>query len=209
MRSSARAVPILALTVLPVLAACGPATQHGTTKLWSYDVAGKGPVVVLIGDSAGPGVWEKQFPVLAKSFEVVNYAPVPGAGADVLNEMLDHLVVTKASLIALGTGATTAIDFTLAHPDRVESLVLVSPHLANAHGALVDIKAPLLLIVGTKGDSQAVLGVDTLRAHLGGVQTITMPGVGHQVNVERAKSFNSVVQEFLFHIHPEAAPRQS
>ena len=133
----------------------------------------------------------------------------PFASGDALNALLDHLAVTKASLIALGAGAAPAIDLTLAHPDRVEALVLVSPHMANEHGTLTDIKAPLLLVVGTKGDSGAVLGIDTLRAHLGGVQTITMPGAGHQVNAERATSFNTVVQEFLFRIHPEAAPHHS
>jgi pimeloyl-ACP methyl ester carboxylesterase len=196
---------ILFLTALS--AGCIPSTQHGTVSGLSYDVSGKGPVVVLVADSAGRAAWDKQFPVLAKSFEVVRYEPF--ATSDALTALLDHLAISKTSLIALGAGAAPAIDLTLAHPDRVEALVLVSPHMANEHGTLADIKAPLLLVVGTKGDSAAALGIDTLRAHLGGVQTITMPGAGHQVNAERDKSFNMVVQEFLFHIHPEAAPRHA
>jgi pimeloyl-ACP methyl ester carboxylesterase len=190
-----------------VLVACGPSTHHGTVSGLTYDVSGSGPVVVLIADSAGRTVWDKQFPVLAKTFEVIRYEPV--ATADALTALLDHLAVKKASLVALGAGAPAAIDLTLAHPDRVEALVLVSPHMTNEHGTLTDLKVPLLLVVGTRGDSAAVLGVDTLRAHMGGVQTVTMPGAGHQVNVERFKSFNTVVQEFLFHIHPEVVPHRS
>ncbi|HWZ59608.1 MAG TPA: hypothetical protein VNW46_11595 [Gemmatimonadaceae bacterium] len=173
----------------------------------TYDVSGSGPVVVLIADSAGRTVWDKQFPVFARTFEVIRYEPV--ATADALNALLDHLAVKKASLIALGAGAPPAIDLTLAHPDRVEALVLVSPHMTNEHGTLTDLKVPLLLVVGTRGDSAAVLGVDSLRVHMGGVQTVTMPGAGHQVNVDRFKSFNTVVQEFLFHIHPEVVPHRS
>jgi pimeloyl-ACP methyl ester carboxylesterase len=195
---------LLALLVLAT--ACGPSVQHGTVDGLSYDVAGQGPVVVLIADSAGRAVWKNQLKTLDKSFEVVQYDPI--GTPDALIALLDHLGVPKASLVALGAGAPVALDATMAHPDRVEGLVLVSPHMANEHTALVAIKQPLLLVVGTKGDSAAVLGLDTLRAHIGSAETITLPGGGHQVNVDRAKSFNTVVQEFLFHIHPEAMPRK-
>jgi pimeloyl-ACP methyl ester carboxylesterase len=193
--------------LLLVLTACGPEVHHGTVNGLSYDVAGSGPVIVLIPDSAGRAVWKDQFKVLAKSFEVIQYEPF--ATSDALIALLDHLGVTKTSLIALGAGAPTALDATSAHPDRVEALILVSPHLANEHNTITAVTPPVLLIVGTKGDSGAVLGLDTLRAHLAGVETVTMPGASHQVNVDRAKSFNTVVQEFLFHIHPEAAPHRS
>jgi pimeloyl-ACP methyl ester carboxylesterase len=195
---------ILALTLLT---ACGPMVHHGTVNGASYDVAGTGPVVVLIPDSAGRPVWAQQFKVLAKSFEVVQYEPF-GTAAD-LTALMDHLGATKASIVALGAGATPALDLTLTQPERVESLVLVSPHLQSEHAPFVAIKPPVLLIVGTKGDSAAELGLDTIRAHLGGVETITMPGAGHVVNAERAKSFNTALQEFLFHVHPEAMPRHS
>jgi pimeloyl-ACP methyl ester carboxylesterase len=192
--------------LLLVLTACGPTTQHGTTNGLSYDVAGAGPIVVLIADSAGRPVWAKQFPELAKTFEVVQYEPT--ASADGLTALLDHLHIPKATLVALGSGAGPAIDVALAHPDKVEGLVLVSPHLPPGR-ALSDLKSPTLLVVGTRGDSAAILGVDSLRAHIGGIETITMPGAGHQVNVDKAPSFNRVVQEFLFHIHPEAMPHKA
>jgi pimeloyl-ACP methyl ester carboxylesterase len=196
-------VSILLGSIL-LVTACGPSTQHGTVNGIAYDVAGAGPIVVLVADSAGRAVWAKQFAALAKSFEVVQYDPADGLAA-----VLDHLHIAKTTLIALGAGAGPAIDVTLAHPDRIEGLVLVSPHLAATHGALGDLKTPMLLIVGTHGDSAAGLGVDSLRAHVGGVATITMPGAGHQVNVDKAPSFNRVVAEFLFKLHPEAAPHRS
>jgi pimeloyl-ACP methyl ester carboxylesterase len=200
---------ILALTLLAAcgLTACGPTVRHGTVNGLSYDVAGTGPVVVLIPDSAGRLVWAQQFKVLAKSFEVVQYEPF-GTVTD-LTALMDHLGVTKASIVALGAGVTPALDLTLTQPERVESLVLVSPHMGNEHTPFVAIKPPVLLVVGTKDDSAAELGLDTIRAHLGGVETITMPGASHLVNADRAKSFNTALQEFLFHVHPEAMPRHS
>jgi pimeloyl-ACP methyl ester carboxylesterase len=195
------------LLALILLTACGPMVHHGTVNGLSYDVAGTGPVVVLIPDSAGRPVWTQQFKLLAKSFEVIQYEPF-GTVTD-LTALMDHLGVTKASIVALGAGVTPALDLTLAHPERVESLVLVSPHMAGEHTPLVALKPPVLLIVGTKGDSAAELGLDTIRAHLGGIETITMPGAGHLPNADRAKSFNTALQEFLFHVHPEAMPRHS
>jgi pimeloyl-ACP methyl ester carboxylesterase len=196
----------LTLFALALATACSPSTQHGTAGGLSYDVTGTGPVVILVADSAGRSAWAQQFHALAKSFEVVQFEPV--ATADGLMALLDHLRVPKATLIALGAGAGPAIDLALAHPDRVEGLVLVSPHLATPH-AVTGLKTPLLLVVGTKGDSSAILAVDTLRAHVPGVETITMPGAGHLVNADKAPSFNRVVQEFLFHIHPEVMPHHS
>jgi pimeloyl-ACP methyl ester carboxylesterase len=196
-------VPI-ALTLL-VLTAC---VQHGTIGNLTYDVAGKGAVVVLIADSAGRTVWNGQFKALAKNFEVVRYDPT--GTADALGALLDHLAVRKASLVALGSGAAPALDFTIAHPDRVEGLALVSPHLAAEHTPIpASFSQPVVVIVGTKGDAASELGLDTLRSHIGGVEAVTMPGATHQVNVDRAKSFNAVLLQFLYRIHPEPISRSS
>jgi pimeloyl-ACP methyl ester carboxylesterase len=201
--------PQLVLLLAPLLlVACGPSVTHGTTGPLTYDVAGKGPVVVLIPDSAGRAVWAGQFKALAKNFEVVQYDPT--GNADALGALLDHLAITKASLVALGSGAVPALDYTIAHPDRVEGLMLVSPHMAAEHTPIpASLPQPVSIVVGTKGDSAAELGLDTLRAHLGGVEAVTMPGATHQVNVERAKSFNAVLLQFLYRIHPEPIAHSS
>lgn len=193
-----------ALTLL-VLTAC---VQHGTIGDVTYDVAGKGPVVVLIPDSAGRTVWNGQFKALAKNFEVVRYDPT--GTPDALGTLLDHLAVRKATLVAIGSGAVTALDFTIAHPDRVEGLALVSPHLAAERTPIpASFSQPVVVVVGTKGDSASELGLDTLRSHIGAVEAVTMPGATHQVNVDRAKSFNAVLLQFLYRIHPEPIARSS
>jgi pimeloyl-ACP methyl ester carboxylesterase len=197
--------PALALLALT---ACGPIAHHGTTGNVAYDVAGKGPVVVLIADSAGRAVWKGQFKAMAKNFEVVQYDPTGDASA--LGALLDHLAITKATLVALGSGAVAALDYTVAHPDRVEGLMLVSPHLAAEHNPIPSsLTLPVTIVVGTKGDSASDLGLDSLRAHIGGVEAVTMPGATHQVNVDRVKSFNAVLLQFLYRINPEPISRAS
>ena len=45
--------------------------------------------------------------------------------------MLDALDVERATLVGLSSGAEIALDFTLAHPARVEGLVLASPGVSG------------------------------------------------------------------------------
>ena len=86
-------------------------------------------------------MWDDQFAALSEHFRVIRY-DVRGFGgsvrperlysdADDLDGLLDYLKVTKAHIVGLSLGGRIALDFAVAHPTRVNSLVLAGPGLAG------------------------------------------------------------------------------
>jgi pimeloyl-ACP methyl ester carboxylesterase len=204
--------PSLASLAVVALAACGPATQTGSATATdgsavTYAVAGTGPAVILVGDSnATTTAWTSEFKRFAGSFRV---ARIDGTATPAsLVAVLDSLQVRAATVIALGRGAATALTVARTHPDRVEALVLVSPHLDGTDPTFAPYAGPTLLVTGTVGDPAGARGIDSLRAHLGTVSTVTIPGGGHAVPTDHAKAFTGAVLEFLYKNHPEALPHE-
>jgi pimeloyl-ACP methyl ester carboxylesterase len=113
----------------------------GGTRLF-YEVKGAGePVVLIHGGQMDSRMWDDQFAVLAKQFNVIRY-DVRGYGgsfqpdqlysdADDLAGLLDYLKVKNAHVVGLSLGGRVAIDFAMAHPKRVKSLTLAGPGLAG------------------------------------------------------------------------------
>jgi pimeloyl-ACP methyl ester carboxylesterase len=113
----------------------------GGTRLF-YQVKGSGPAVVLIhGGQLDCRMWDDQVPALARNCKVIRYdvrgyggSPRPDilySNVDDLAGLLDYLKITKAHIIGLSLGGRIAIDFALAHPARVSSLVLAGPGLSG------------------------------------------------------------------------------
>jgi len=107
--------------------------------------AGAGaPVVLVHGWPQHWWAWRHVVPALAPHARLVmidlrgfgwSDAP-PGAYAkqtlaDDLLAVLDALAIPKAHLVGLSLGGRIAIDFTLAHPDRVASLVAVAAGMSG------------------------------------------------------------------------------
>jgi pimeloyl-ACP methyl ester carboxylesterase len=114
----------------------------GRDKLWAEDSEGAGPVVVLLHPGiADARVWDPVWPELARScrvirYDVRGYAKSPPATENYtlvadLRAVLDQRGVTGAHLVGTSMGGATAIDFALAEPDRVESLVLLCPGVSG------------------------------------------------------------------------------
>ncbi len=210
MRRSARTLTVTtALTA--ALLACGPATHHGSATgtdgaTVSYAVAGAGPAVVLLGDSnATASTWTDEFTRFAASFQV---ARIDGTVTPAtIVAVLDSLHTPAATLVALGRGAAAALAVARTQPARVDALVLVSPHLDGTDPTFAPYAGPTVLVTGTVGDPQGARGIDSLRAHLGTLSTVTIPGAGHAVPTDHAKAFTGAVLEFLYRNHPEALPQ--
>jgi pimeloyl-ACP methyl ester carboxylesterase len=118
----------------------GTVAVNGTTLY--YEAAGQGPVVVLLhAGNLDHRVWDPQFLPLARDHRVIRYdlrgygrsgpADAPYAAHDDLSALLDALRVRQASLVGLSGGGRIAIDFALAHPERVDRLVLASTGLSG------------------------------------------------------------------------------
>lgn len=106
-----------------------------------YEVFGAGFPIVLIHDGlAHSAVWDAQVANLASDYLVIRYdrrgygrSDQPaGPYSDVadLDTLINHLGIQRAILVGSSSGGGLAINYTLAHPERVEALVLV--------GAVVD-----------------------------------------------------------------------
>lgn len=110
-----------------------------------YHEAGRGPALVLLHGS-GPGVsgWSNfrgNLPVLSQGFRTL-VPDMPGFGlsdrveldrayprvaADSIRFLLDSLGIDKAHVLGNSMGGYVAAELALAHPDRVERLVLMGP----------------------------------------------------------------------------------
>jgi 3-oxoadipate enol-lactonase len=114
-----------------------------------YEVTGTGAPLVLIhsiGLSTRQG-WRAQVPVLARSHRVVTY-DIRGLGESAAGEerlsiatfaadlaaLMDHLGIERAALMGVSLGGFIAQAFTLASPERVSALVLVSTACRIAAG---------------------------------------------------------------------------
>ena len=105
-----------------------------------YESAGEGVPLVLCHEFAGDmRAWEPQIRFLARRYRVVawNYRGYPpsdapeapeayspeGFVADLLG-LVDGLGIDRAHLAGLATGGNLVLDFAIAHPDRVRSLIV-------------------------------------------------------------------------------------
>ena len=109
--------------------------EYPGTRLY-YEVDGDGPALTLIhAGVAHLRMWDAQVAAFKDRYTVVRYdergfgqtktEDVAYSNFDDLLHLLDHLAIDRTHLVGNSRGGAIALDFTLAHPDRVRSLVLV------------------------------------------------------------------------------------
>ncbi|MFC1850582.1 alpha/beta fold hydrolase [candidate division CSSED10-310 bacterium] len=119
---------------VPVVVSSGYLEVEGG-KLF-YEVAGEGKDLVFIHDGlVHRETYDDQFALFGRKYRVIRYdrrgyghsSEVKQAYSNIedLRSLLVELKVEKACLIGCSAGGRLAIDFTLAHPERVSSLVLI------------------------------------------------------------------------------------
>jgi pimeloyl-ACP methyl ester carboxylesterase len=120
-----------------------PTTQSSTAHVngidLSYEEQGSGPPLLLIpGLAATASYWASLAPALAPHFHLIaldnrgagrSSAP-PGPYttrvlADDAAALLDHLGIERAHILGFSLGSLIAQELTLAHPERVDRLVLL------------------------------------------------------------------------------------
>lgn len=100
------------------------------------------PLVLVPGAGGSAATWDRLWPPLTAARTCVRY-DLRGAGrssdrscgafshTDDLLALFDALELRRASLMGVSMGGRVSLDFALAHPDRVDRLVLISPGLAG------------------------------------------------------------------------------
>jgi pimeloyl-ACP methyl ester carboxylesterase len=107
-----------------------------------YEIAGAGePLVLLHAGVADSRMWDEQFAAFAQHYQVVRYdqrgfgkSEVPASAFkshEELAGLLQHLNIARASLVGISLGGKIALDFALAYPQLVNSLVLVAPSVSG------------------------------------------------------------------------------
>lgn len=138
----------VSLLCLPVLSCAASSGQIYVGRLSvHYELQGRGPMVMMLhGGYLDMHSWDREATTLAKNHTVLRIDE-PGHGktlgsdttiliAEVLSRVLDSLHIRKTSLIGLSLGGVCALEFALAHPERVDKLVLVSSGLSGWDKAL-------------------------------------------------------------------------
>jgi 3-oxoadipate enol-lactonase len=108
----------------------------------AYEIAGTGPAVVLLhAGNLDSRAWDPQFTAIAEQFTVIRYdarnhgssstAQGPYSHFEDLRDLMQGMSIDHGSLVGLSLGARTAIDFGLAYPEMVDSLVLGSPGISG------------------------------------------------------------------------------
>jgi pimeloyl-ACP methyl ester carboxylesterase len=102
-----------------------------------YEIAGHGDdTIVFIHDGlVHAEVWKNQYSTFSEEFRVVRYdrrgygrSPMPEepySNIEDLRQVFEALKIDKAILIGMSAGGGLALDFTISHPDRVSSLIVV------------------------------------------------------------------------------------
>jgi len=108
----------------------------------AYEEAGDGPALVLLhAGIVDHRMWADVLPDLARDFRVIapdlrgyGDTPLPDGpfvyAADVV-ALLDALGIEKAHIVGVSMSGSVAIDLALAHPDRVDRLVIVGAGISG------------------------------------------------------------------------------
>ena len=123
------------------LAAYSPLRAHLPAGTVEYAIVGDGiPVLEVHGIFGGfdQGLVVAR-PLLGNGFRIIApsrfgylgtplpHNASPASQADAFAELLDHLAIKRAAVVAHSAGSPSAIQMALRHPERVTSLVLVVP----------------------------------------------------------------------------------
>ncbi len=250
-----------------------------------YESAGKGSVVILLhGGNLDRRMWDAEFSALQRTHRVIRYdargfgrsgpADTAFAAHEDLLALMDALRIPRASLVGLSLGGRISIDFALAHPERVERLVLAAPGISGgtwaddgdtlwlsearaaaqrgdsvavarawlgsayirtalrdsalarrvrgwamdqlpfwggivrhqnldveaaspAAGRLAELRAPILLIVGTDDTAFIQDVARAIQSQAPNVRRVDLRGAGHMVNIEAPEPFLREISAFL------------
>jgi pimeloyl-ACP methyl ester carboxylesterase len=172
-----------------------------------YEVAGDGAAVVLVhGRAVDARMWDDQLPALEDIARVVRY-DVRGFGrstrdadtsyshGDDLWRLLDHLGIDEAVLVGLPEVASrlaemvgdysgvnwTSADSHAPHPNSIELLTTIT---APTTVVTAELDVPCFREMS-----------DVLADRIPGARKVTVPGVGHMINMEAPEAVNALLRD--------------
>lgn len=130
--------------------------------------SGQGPALLLLhGGLLDHRMWQQQVSQLNKQFRVLNcdmrkHGLTQDGDSTFLNStalalILDSLRVRKTHILGLSFGAVAAVDLVLAHPERIDKLILAAPGLIG-----YDLNHDSVLVSNQRQENAAKQRGDTL-----------------------------------------------
>ena len=115
---------------------------------------------------------------------------------------LARLGVASFSVIGVSRGATLALAQAVYTPEQVQRLVLLSPPLASIQNPelearLREVKAPTLVLVGTRDRSGSREAGHMCRAQVPSCHLLLVYDAGHAIAADRREACLSPISEFL------------
>lgn len=141
-----------------------PILKHNGGEIF-YSVAGEGnPILFIHGFGLDSRMWDPQVKELTKNHKVITYdlrgfgnSSVPRdkySHIDDLNTLLEHLGVSRVSLVGHSFGGEIALSYTLKYPDKINKLFLIASSLSGY--PFENILWEELMELGKKGDVNEV-----------------------------------------------------
>jgi pimeloyl-ACP methyl ester carboxylesterase len=138
---------------------------------------------------------------------IVCDAPASGVGkfhdfAENLAQALARIGVASFSVIGVSRGATPALAQAISTPEQVHRLVLLSPLLTSVQhpelGArLREVRAPTLVLVGTRDRSGSRDAGHMCRAQIPSCHLLLVYDAGHAIAADRREACLAPIGEFL------------
>ena len=133
----------------------------------SYEIQGMGPSLVLIsGANLDSRLWDAQVADWADRFRILRYDPRGIGRSDVpqepfshyedLHALLEFLGIESTHILGFSFGAGVALDFAVAYPEMVESLILMAPGLSSWKDELSPVLSELSQLAAAEGRSKAI-----------------------------------------------------
>jgi pimeloyl-ACP methyl ester carboxylesterase len=196
----------------------GFAEVNGTQLF--YEVQGKGePLVLIHSGGFDSRMWDDQLEAFSE-YKVVRFdvrghgkskAPTkPYAEQEDLYQLLKFLKIEKTHLLGLSLGGRIAIDFAIAHPQMVTSLIAVAPALSGYPYSAQDSLEYIKIVYSIEQDDGSPVGEVWLKSPFN-TPAMENPSVADKLRpiaVENSRSW-LINPLFALPIFPPAAQRIS
>ena len=122
----------------------------------------------------------------------------PCAPGEVVHRRLDKLDIDRAVLVGPSMGGRVAMEYAIAHPERLAGLVLVGPvGVADNRADLGRITVPVLVVWGSEDQVAPLADSDTLLTELPRARREILDGAPHPCYLDRPERWHEVLRTFL------------